>query len=73
MQAYDKLLLRDAAAALRFETQQELVRFCTAQGWKTDAQYVHFAAATGGERGAQDGMGSFHNMLTYARELDSIV
>lgn len=73
MQAYDKLLLPDAARALKFATQQELVQFCHAQGWKTDAQYVRFAAAEGGDKGAGGGMASFHNMLTYARELDSIV
>ena len=73
MQAYDKLLLKDAAQLLKFKTQQELVQFCNVQGWKADAQYVRFGEHGGGGKGDQESIGAFHNMLTYARELDRII
>ena len=72
MQAYDKLSLKDAAAMLRCETQQDLAQFCKAQGWRTDGQYVYFGAPPAKSCG-QENMDVFHNMLLYARELDRIV
>ena len=44
MQAYDKLLFKDAAQMLRFDVQQDMAAFCKQQGWRTDSQYVYFAA-----------------------------
>jgi hypothetical protein len=72
MQAYSKLLLRDAAKMLGFEKQQELLAYCDVQGWATDAQYVHFAKATPPDAGKAH-LDVFKHMLTYARELDRII
>jgi 26S proteasome regulatory subunit N12 len=72
VQAYDKLLLKDAAALLKFKTQQELLLYCNQQGWQHDAQYVRFA--NHGKQSADGAqMQTFHNMLMYARELDRII
>ena len=72
LQAYSKLLLRDAGKMLGFEKQQELLSYCEAQGWHTDAQYVHFAKATPPDAGKAH-LDVFKHMLTYARELDRII
>ena len=72
LQAYDKLLLKDAASLLKFRTQHDLLEFCDSQQWRHDAQYVFFAAVED-KSGADGNMATFHNMLTYARELDRII
>ena len=72
MQAYSRLLLRDASKMLGFEKQQELLAYCQAQGWRTDAQHVHFAETVPPDTGKAH-LDVFKNMLTYARELDRII
>lgn len=72
MQAYEKLLLKDAAQMLSFNTQGDLLDYCEGQGWKTDAQYVYFSAAAPPDTGKAH-LDVFKNMLTYARELDRII
>jgi CSN8/PSMD8/EIF3K family len=72
VQAYSKLLLKDAAQILRFDKQQELLAYCKAQGWRTDAQHVYFAETVPPDHGKAH-LDVFKNMLTYARELDRII
>jgi hypothetical protein len=72
VQAYDKLLLKDAGVLLKCNTQQELLAFCNAQSWRHDGQYVYFAHAEGKAAG-QENVDVFHNMLLYSRELDRII
>ena len=57
---------------LKFSTQQDLLAFCAAQGWRTDNVCVYFAPPAGKAAG-QENMDVFHNMLMYARELDRII
>lgn len=72
MQAYERLLLRDAGAMLGFDEQHALLAFCRAQGWHVDGQYVIFRkdAPKAAARASAD---VIHNMLNYVRELDRII